>query len=157
MRTIKLLGVVVAALAGAAALVACSETVQPTAVPPVFNPTPASNVAATSTPGVAPTRGPDVGVPAGDASRGQSLFTQNGCSACHTTTGVKLVGPGLAGIYDRAAARVAGLSADAYIEQSIRQPGAFIVPEFPNVMLATFANLPAPDLADLIAYLKTLK
>jgi hypothetical protein len=52
---------------------------------------------------------------------------------------------------------VAGQPADAYIEESIRDPGKFIVPGFQNLMPATFGALPAADIADLMAYIKSLK
>jgi len=93
----------------------------------------------------------------GDAQRGQTLFTQSGCSACHRTDSATLVGPGLGGLGARAGSRVAGLSAEAYIEQSIRTPDKFIVPTFANIMPPTFKDLPAAEVADLIAYLKTHK
>jgi hypothetical protein len=57
----------------------------------------------------------------------------------------------------RAGSRVAGLSPDAYIEQSIREPAKFIVSGFQDLMPPTFKDLTAADVADLIAYLKTLK
>ncbi|MEE8045703.1 MAG: c-type cytochrome, partial [Dehalococcoidia bacterium] len=69
----------------------------------------------------------------GDATAGQELFTGNSiraCSGCHSTGSDKIVGPGLAGVYDRAGSRTS-LGAEAYLEESIRTPGAFVVPDFP--------------------------
>jgi cytochrome c2 len=92
-----------------------------------------------------------------DAALGQKLFTNLACVGCHSTKDVKLVGPGLAGLKDRAGTRVAGLSARAYIEQSIRDPNAYVVEGFPpNIMLTTFGTLSTEDMQDLIAYLETL-
>jgi hypothetical protein len=73
------------------------------------------------------------------------------------TTAATLVGPGLAGVRDRAATRVSGLSADAYLEQSILEPSVFLAPGFQNLMPTTFKDLPTQSVADLIAYLKTLR
>lgn len=151
-----LAGLLVAAVASATLFAACQETAVPTATPVKFEPTPApaGSPLPTSTRAPAPTATP---VKAGDAARGQQLFAQNGCSACHRTDSTTLVGPGLAGLAERAGTRVAGQPADAYIEESIRDPGKFIVPGFQNLMPATFGALPAADIADLMAYIKSLK
>lgn len=39
------------------------------------------------------------------ASKGEKLFAQKGCNACHTVTDQKLVGPGLKGLNGRAGYR----------------------------------------------------
>ena len=95
--------------------------------------------------------------PAGDAARGQTIFASLGCVACHSTGSNTVVGPGLQGVGARAAARVPGLTADAYVKQSVRSPGAFIVPTFNNLMPAIFATIPDADLNDVVAYLMSLK
>lgn len=92
----------------------------------------------------------------GSAASGEALFASNGCSACHSTGANTIVGPGLQDIGESAAGREAGLSADQYLEESIRDPGGFLVEGFANIMPATFASLPDSDVADLIAYLKGL-
>ena len=86
---------------------------------------------------------------------GAAVFNTN-CAACHSTGDSAIVGPGLAGIAERAATRIEGLSADEYIEQSIREPEAFIVPDFPPVMVS-WSNLGDDKINALITYLKTLK
>ena len=65
-----------------------------------------------------------------------------------------IVGPSMAGIADRAAGRSA-LSADDYLRESINDPGAFIVPDFTNAMVVP--KIPADQVEDLIAYIKTLE
>ena len=104
---------------------------------------------ATSTP--APTGGgePTARPAGGDAANGESLFTSQGCSACHSTGSNTVIGPGLAGIGDR--------GDDAYIRDSITDPNAVLVDGFPAVMPETFGSLPESDLEDLVAYLKTLR
>jgi cytochrome c2 len=114
-------------------------------------------------------------LPAGDAERGQKLFAQQekqasqtnaSCTACHSLIAGEIkVGPSLAGIADRAATREPGKTALQYIRESMQQPNAFIVPDAPtfqangkSVMPEGLSNLmSAQDLADLIAYLQTLK
>jgi nitric oxide reductase subunit C len=114
-------------------------------------------------------------LPPGDAARGADLFAQrvkagNGlnlpCKACHSLTpGEVLVGPSLAGIATIAQTIEPGKTAEQYIRESIQQPNAFIVPGNPafvangkSVMPEGLGNsMTAQDLADLIAYLLTLK
>jgi cytochrome c2 len=114
-------------------------------------------------------------LPAGDASRGQKLFAQQvklesgtnaPCTACHSLVPNEIkVGPSLAGIADRAATRVPGMSAEQYIRESIQQPNAYLVTDSPTFVVNGKSVMPeglgnsmsAQDLADLIAYLQTLK
>lgn len=49
------------------------------------------------------------------------------------------------------------LGPEAYIEESIRTPGAFVVPEFPANVMPWFARFGATEVRDLIEQLKTLK
>ena len=103
--------------------------------------------------------------PVGNAVEGEKAFSDNGCSGCHSTGTDRIVGPGLAGIGERASMRRPGLSAEDYIRESITDPRAFIVPDFPPEMPTDFANparpglnpLPAEEVENLIAYLLTLK
>lgn len=135
------------------------ETVEPRPPTPTVMPTAAGGTpsatqpTATRAPASTP---PPASVPAGDVAKGKTLFTNNGCSGCHSTAGEKIVGPGLGGLKGRAGSVVAGLSADAYIEQSIRQPNAHVVAGYPPNVMPAFANLSAQEMADLLAYLKTL-
>jgi cytochrome c2 len=89
-------------------------------------------------------------------ANGEAVFKANVCSACHSTGDITIVGPGLSGVGDRAASRVSGLSADEYLEQSVREPGTFVVDGFTNAMPANFSGLSEGDMTDLIAYLKGL-
>lgn len=142
-------------------LAACSQAEEPTSTPVTFEPTasggsatatPTSSSEATATPGTTPTEPSGGG---GDATNGEALFASNSCNACHSTGSNSVVGPGLAGLYDRAGSTVDGLSADEYVEQSIKEPNEFVVDGFPAAM-SPFAGISDSDLADLQAYLKTL-
>lgn len=87
--------------------------------------------------------------------RGSQLFVSVGCNACHSLDAeVTIVGPSMAGIADRATTRTS-LSADEYLRQSINEPEAFIVPDFPNSMV--IPKLDADQVDDLIAYIKTIE
>ena len=102
----------------------------------------------------------------GEPERGRELYeTVFGCAACHGDPGEpdsNNLGPHLAGIGRAAGERIAGLSADQYIYESILDPGAFIAPECkggrpcdePSSM-PEYANLMAlQDIADLLTYLR---
>jgi cytochrome c551/c552 len=67
--------------------------------------------------------------------QGATLFVAKGCSSCHigpTSTPMVAAGPSLALAPSWAGDRVDGLTAAEYVEQSIRQPGAFISPAAPS-------------------------
>lgn len=100
---------------------------------------------------------------AGDAARGAALFREGvgdapGCVGCHALTQTAWsLAPVMEGIGERAAERVEGLSAETYLEQSITDPSAHLVPGFRNIMFPQYGeHLSEQDLADLIAYLMTL-
>ena len=62
---------------------------------------------------------------------------------------------GLAGVGDRAGSQVAGLDGDSYLEQSLREPEAFVVDGFPAVM-PEWSHLGDDSIDALVTYLKTL-
>ncbi len=66
---------------------------------------------------------------------------------CHSTGTYQYAAPGLAGV---------GSKGDDYIRESIVDPAAVIADGFPDIMPKTYADLNESDLADLVAYLKTL-
>ncbi|HVR88190.1 MAG TPA: cytochrome c [Candidatus Limnocylindria bacterium] len=95
----------------------------------------------------------------GPIGRGRQVYQDKNCAACHwiDSTG-STAGPDLTHIATVAAARRADQSAEAYIRESITDPGAYIVPGYPDTMGRGLArSLSEEDLAALIAYLLTLK
>ena len=72
-------------------------------------------------------------VGAAPAVDGEALFHAKGCATCHTgPTSSASMGefPSLAAASSWAGARRPGLSAEEYLDESIREPWAFISPEF---------------------------
>lgn len=103
---------------------------------------------------------------AGDAAKGEALYKQTvigeasapGCITCHSLEpDVVLVGPSHNGMGARAVGVVAGLSADQYLEQSIKEPNAHITDGFTEgVMYQFYGNdLSQQEILDLVAFLKT--
>lgn len=93
-----------------------------------------------------------------NAGNGPALATKNGCKGCHSmdpNANPKPTGPTWFHLGDTAANRVPGESPALYIYQSITNPSAFVVPDYPdNVMPKTFGqSLSKQDLADLMAYI----
>jgi cytochrome c oxidase subunit 2 len=93
---------------------------------------------------------------------GQQLAGLFGCATCHSTDGSKKTGPTWAKLFGSTVTLADGSQVkadDNYIHTSIVDPNKQIVQGFqPNVMPATFAKAMTEDqIADLIAYIKTLK
>jgi mono/diheme cytochrome c family protein len=104
----------------------------------------------------------------GDVSRGEELFKQQtigpnnspGCITCHALEeGVELVGPPQNDVGARAAGRVAGMSAEEYLRQSIVEPNAHLVEGYEaDVMYQNFGEeLSEEQIDDLVAYMLTLR
>ncbi len=123
------------------AVVACSSDDTPSP----FSTTTPVPAADTSAPG--PDNTGDAVEPGPDIANGESKFSSLGCNSCHSTGTDKVVGPGLAGV---------GSRGDDYIRESIIDPAAVIVDGFADIMPKTFATLKESDIADLVAYLKSL-
>jgi cytochrome c oxidase subunit 2 len=100
------------------------------------------------------------GAPAGvsPAAAGEKLFQQQGCAACHLPTG-KGLAPSLAGIFGKPVKLTTGesLTADeAYIRESILNPQAKLVAGYPPIMPPMKGVLNEEQVAQLIAYIKSL-
>ncbi len=102
----------------------------------------------------------------GDAARGEELYLQTvigeasapGCVTCHSLEpDVVLVGPSHNGIAQRAVGVEAGLSAEDYLEQSIREPNAHITDGYTEGVMYQFYDddLTDQQIDDLVAFLMT--
>ncbi len=101
------------------------------------------------------------GEPTDPVERGLKWANQYGCLSCHSLDGSKLVGPtwlGLFGSEVRLADGRTVIADEAYIIESIRNPGAAIVEGYPNVMPAALGQeLSDERIQDIIAFIKTLR
>jgi cytochrome c len=88
--------------------------------------------------------------PKGDAAKGKEIFDQQ-CGLCHdATTTDKKMGPGLKGLFRRPKLSTTSKPTnDANVLDKIMNGGNGMMP-FKDM------NLPAADVANLMAYLKTL-
>lgn len=97
--------------------------------------------------------------PAALADEGKKLFSAKGCTGCHGANGegVPGVGPALKGLYGSEVELQDGSKVkadDAFIKESITNPGATVVKGYgpmPNLGISD------ADAAALVEYIKTLK
>ncbi len=114
--------------------------------------------AATEAPAEQPTEAMTAGGSVGDVAKGEQLAASM-CLACHSVTGGTIVGPTWKGLYGHEVTLSDGTTVtadEAYIAQSIRDPNSQVVDGFPAIM-PPFDYLSDQDIADLIAYIKTLE
>ncbi|TLN00196.1 cytochrome c oxidase subunit II, partial [bacterium] len=96
------------------------------------------------------------------ATRGEQAAKQNGCFACHSVDGSKLVGPTWKGLFGSQSELADGSSVpvdEVYLKNSIIKPNAQVVAGFPpGVMPQTYIDsLSEVQISDIIAFIKTLK
>lgn len=90
--------------------------------------------------------------------RGERLYVQNACNACHSTDGTDLVGPTFAGLYGSERNFTDGTSQIAdedYIIESIVEPEVLIVEGYDNVM-AAYTHLSQSELESLVEFIRSL-
>jgi len=91
--------------------------------------------------------------------RGRQVYREKGCGSCHQIgSDGGTIGPPLTHVGTVAATRAPELDAEGYIVQSVRDPGAYIVPGYPDTMPRGLdRGLSQEDFDDLVRYLLTLK
>ena len=102
--------------------------------------------------------GPDDSTLTAAGRRGKQVANDNGCAACHTTSGSKSTGPtwkGLAGSTVELADGTTVTADDEYLRRSITDPKAQIVDGYPSGRMPSY-DLSDADLDNLIAYLHEL-
>ncbi|MCH2540539.1 MAG: cytochrome c oxidase subunit II [Anaerolineales bacterium] len=94
-------------------------------------------------------------------ARGEHLYMTQGCQACHSLDGTVVVGPSWKNIFGSMESLDDGSAVsvdEAYIRNSILNPGDQIVEGFQNVMPTNFGEiLSEQDVDDLIAFIRTLQ
>jgi mono/diheme cytochrome c family protein len=91
---------------------------------------------------------------------GEKIFREKGqCTTCHAIGRPGGRGPDLAGVGARAATRKPGTTASKYLVESLLAPGAFLVPNFPDIMPKIDRppiGLNRSELWAMVAYLESL-
>lgn len=89
---------------------------------------------------------------------GKKLAEEQGCLGCHSLDGSSGAGPSFKGLYG--ATRDDGkrkmLAEEAYLKESIRQPGAFVVKGFQPIM-PSFDHLSEEEVSALIEFIRSVK
>jgi len=136
-----------------------------TSVPATATEVPTDVPAATAVPATA-TPAQAAAAVNGDPVKGKEYFNtvrsevNFACATCHHyDSEERLIGPGLLNVSIRAASRVSGQSAYDYIHTSIINPGAFVVPDYPDGLMPKIYKdvWTEEQINDIIAYLFTLK
>jgi cytochrome c oxidase subunit 2 len=97
------------------------------------------------------------------SDQGLTIMKFQGCMACHSTDGSKIVGPtylnlfGKQQVVTRDGADVTITADEEYIKKSILDPNAEIVKGYPKGLMQSYkGKISDADLAKIIEYLKTL-
>lgn len=94
---------------------------------------------------------------------GETLYSDKGCNACHSTDGTALAGPSWQGIWGAQEALAGGESVtvdENYIRESIRQPQAKVVAAFADKgQMPPYpeASVTEPEVDAIIAFIKSLQ
>jgi cytochrome c oxidase subunit 2 len=89
--------------------------------------------------------------------KGKRAYTRYGCAGCHTIDGSKLTGPSWKDLWGSTVNLTGGQTVkadEAYIIESIKQPGAKIVDGYQNVM--PLLPVSDADIQNIIAFMKTI-
>jgi cytochrome c oxidase subunit 2 len=107
---------------------------------------------------------PAVAEGSGPGAQGEAIMKAQGCFACHTTDGTKLIGPSYLDLYGSQQVVVVNgqettiTANDDYIHESIIDPGAKVTKGYPNGLMQSYrSTLSDDDINKIIEYLKTLK
>ena len=150
---IALLMLMIAAVAITAACMNPGESVvaQPTALPPLGEIIP---ITGDPSEGESATHGST----SSDGDAPPAVFITT-CGVCHAVAGTKAsgnIGPELTHIGTVASTRT-DLSAEDYIRQSIQEPGAFVTPDFGNLMPSGLDGALGGDFDAVVNYLVGLE
>jgi len=93
------------------------------------------------------------------AEVGELLYNQQGCKACHSLDGTKIVGPSFRNVYGFEFLTAGGetiVADDAYIKESILTPNVSVIDGFQPVMTPYAGKLDDREIEAITEFLKTL-
>jgi mono/diheme cytochrome c family protein len=90
--------------------------------------------------------------------RGRQVYREKSCATCHRIgSDGATIGPALTHVGSVAGTRRPGQSAEEYLIESLRDPGAYIVPGYPDTMpRGQDRGMTQEDFDDLVQYLLSL-
>jgi cytochrome c oxidase subunit 2 len=92
--------------------------------------------------------------------QGRTLSAEHGCFRCHTVDGTEHIGPTWLDLY-RKTQRLEGggtvVADEAYLTESMMDPGARIVAGYKNVMPVYQGVVPGPEIAAILEFIKSLR
>ena len=94
------------------------------------------------------------------AAFGENVFNSIGCQGCHSTTGARLVGPAVDGLFGREEQLDGGTAVmvdEDYLRESIMDPQAKIVRGYPGTMPTYAGQLTNDQIMGLVEYIKSLQ
>ncbi len=92
--------------------------------------------------------------------KGKALIERYGCLGCHSVDGVDRIGPTFKGLFGRKVEMEDGkafFADESYFRESILDPTAKVVKGFDPVMPTYKGTLSDEDIAEIIAYMKTIR
>lgn len=92
--------------------------------------------------------------------QGRQLYTSKGCIGCHSVDGSQGVGPSWQGLFGHEVTLADGstvVADEAYLRESILNPGAKVVEGFQNIMPSFEGQLTDAELNALIAFIRSLQ
>ena len=100
----------------------------------------------------------------GPGAEGEAIMRAQGCFACHTADGTKLIGPTYLNLFGeeqvvlRNGSEVTVTVNDEYVKRSILDPGADITKGYPEGLMQSYrSTISDADIQKIIEYLRSLK
>ena len=92
--------------------------------------------------------------------QGRRFAAEYGCFKCHTVDGTRHIGPTWLDLYrkqERLSDGKTVVADEAYLTESMMDPAARIVAGYQNVMPTFQGRIPAPEVAAIVEFIKTLR
>jgi cytochrome c oxidase subunit II len=92
--------------------------------------------------------------------QGRTLSAEYGCLKCHSVDGTPHIGPTWLDLYRKNEKLVDGsniVADEAYLTESMMDPGARIVAGYKNVMPTFQGKIPGPEIAAILEFIKSLR
>jgi len=92
--------------------------------------------------------------------QGRTLAAEYGCLKCHSVDGTPHIGPTWLDLYRKKERLIDGstiVADEAYLTESMMDPGARIVAGYKNVMPTFQGKIPGPEIAAILEFIKSLR